>query len=159
MSKAIFDLEFNSLMEDLKKEHLRLGMKASGDWIDSLEVSTTELSGTLKGNSYSEQLETGRKPTSGRGGGGETLLSKIKKWIVDKGIVNRIKGNITVSSLAFIITRKIHKEGWKRKDHGGVNLISNIVTDKRMQDIIDQIGSSMALSFAQKLTDKLKTIK
>ena len=153
MSKAIFDIEFNSLMEDLKKEHLRLGMKASGDWIDSLEVSTTDVSGTLKGNSYSEQLETGRSK------GKFPPIESIKKWIVDKGIINNIKGNITISSLAFLIARKISKQGWKRQGHGGVNLISNIVTDKRMQDIINKIGSSMALSFAQKLTDKLKTIK
>ena len=152
MSKAIFDIEFNNLMADLKKEHLRLGMKASGNWIDSLEVQTTETSGKLIGAKYSEQLETGRSK------GKFPPIEAIKQWIVDKGIINNIQGNITVSSLAFVIARKISKQGWKRKDHGGVNLISNIVTDKRMQSIIDKIGKDMAFTFAQKLTDKLKAV-
>lgn len=140
-------------MNDLKDKHIQLGMKASGNWIDELEVQTTELSGTLLGAPYTEQLEDGRKK------GGRPPIEAIKKWIVEKGIVNSIRGSVSVTSLAFAIATKIGKEGWKRKDHGGVELVSQIVTPQRMQSIINKIGQNEVFIFTERLSKELKLIK
>ena len=156
-TEQIFQQEFDKLMADIGAEYERLGMRASGDFKEGLEVQVTPESGKLLGLPYALQLDEGRKPTSS-GGDGE-LLRRITKWVVDKGVVNNIRDNISVSSLVFLITRKIHREGWKRQGFGGVNLVSNIVTDKRMQDIIDKIGQNMTLSFVSKLEKEFKTIE
>ncbi len=156
-SEQVFKIEFDKLKADIGAEYERLGMRASGQFKEELEVQVTPTTGKILGLPYALQLDEGRKPTTSGGDG--KLLKAIKKWVVDKGVVNNIKGDISVSSLAFLITRKIHREGWKREGHGGVNLVSNIVTDKRMQDIIDKIGNAMTLSFVSKLEKEFKTIE
>lgn len=151
-TKQIFKIEFDKLMKDIGNEYERLGMRATGDFKEGLEVRVTSETGKLLGLPYALQLEEGRKK------GKRPPIEVIKKWILDKGIVNNIKGDISVSSLAFIIARKIGKQGWKREGFGGVNLISNVVTDKRMQDIINKIGQSLTLSFVSKLEKEFKTV-
>lgn len=155
-TEQIFKQEFNSLMEDIGAEYEKLGMKASGQFKEGLEVQTTATTGKVLGLPYALQLDEGRKPTSNSGDG--QVLKAIKKWIVDKGIVGNIRDDISVSSLAFLITRKIHRDGWKREGFGGVNLISNIVTDRRMQSIIDKIGHSLTFAFTSKLEKEFKKI-
>lgn len=156
-TEQIFQQEFDKLMADIGAEYERLGMRASGKFKEELEVQVTPESGKLLGLGYALQLDEGRPKTSA-GGDGE-LLRRITKWVVDKGVVNNIRDNISVSSLVFLITRKIHKKGWDRKGFKGVNLISNVVTDKRMQDIVDKIGQNMTLSFVSKLEKEFKTIE
>ena len=58
---------------------------------------------------------------------------------------------ITISSLAFLIARKIANEGWKRERFGGVELISTIVTDERIQMIIDDVGAVEAMRVATEI--------
>lgn len=123
--------EMDKLKDDLIAKHRELGMPASGDWENSLEARTERLSGQIWGLDYTEMLEDGRKP------GKRPPVEIIEKWIEDKGIVPR---DITVSSLAFLIARKIGEKGWDRKDHGGVNLISQVITPARIQSIIDKVS-------------------
>ena len=122
-------------------------MRSSGKWADSLEVEVSPLSAVITGLEYSQQLETGRKA------GRFPPISSIEDWIRQKGIAVI---DISISSLAFLIARKIAREGWKREGYGGVELISEVVTDKRMQDIIDKIGDVKAVEIT---TDIIKLIK
>ena len=57
------------------------------------------------------------------------------------GIFASALQTITLSSLAFLIARKIANEGWKRERFGGVELISTVVTPERIQMIIDEVGA------------------
>ena len=131
--------EFEQIKQELIKRHDELGMRASGQWANSLEVKQSGLGVKLFGLKYSEQLEYGRRTTKSSTAGQPTLREAIEKWIVDKGLASRIQGKISISSLAFLIARKIHREGWKRKDFGGVELISQVVTAERIQKILDRI--------------------
>jgi hypothetical protein len=151
-TEEVFKIEFELLKAEMIKEYDSLGMRASGDFATSLEVVTTPTTAKLIGNSYAEQLESGRKA------GKFPPIKAIEKWIVDKGIVNNIKGKISVSSLAFLIARKISRQGWKRENHGGVELVSKVVTDKRMQNIIDKIGNELIQIFTVQMLDELKAI-
>lgn len=152
-TKDILQIEFDKLKVDIGAEYERLGMRASGDFKDSLGVRATDKRGQLLGNSYAEQLEEGRKS------GKFPPVEAIRKWIVDKGIVSNIKGNISVSSLAFLIGRKISKQGWKREGFGGVNLISNVLTPLRIQEIINNIGVSEAQKIVIKIEDQFKILR
>jgi len=137
MSK-ILAREINLLKQELKAAHESKGMKASGDWLESVEDRTKGLSGSIWALDYTEYLEDGRKP------GKFPPIDKIKQWIIDKPIAY---SDISLSSLAFLIARKISKEGWKRKDHGGVNLVSEVITPARVQEIIDKVSDFQISAF------------
>ena len=107
-----------------------------------MDVNTAEgLNAKLFGEAYGQQLETGRRA------GKFPPIDAIKQWIQDKGIASRIQGQISISSLAFLIARKIAKKGWKREGYGGVELISSVVTDERIQKIIDEVGLEQTMIF------------
>jgi hypothetical protein len=135
-------------------------MRASGKTADSLEVETSTNSVKLLGSSVFEQLEYGRGSTkSGGTKGSGKLIDSIKQWIKDKGIVSNIKNDKNNSSLAFLITRKIHKMGWNRSNFGGIKLISEVITTKRIQSIIDKVGNEMTINLIKVLEKELTLIK
>jgi hypothetical protein len=145
MSSQVLSKEFEALKADLIKSYDAKGMRASGKFADSLEVRVDGLKAQLWGESYAQQLETGRQA------GKFPPIDAIKQWIVDKGIANRIEGQISISSLAFLIARKIAREGWKREQHGGVELISEVITEQRIQKIIDEVGAEQALKYTTEI--------
>jgi hypothetical protein len=145
MSSQVLSREFEDLKKDLIIAYDAKGMRASGKFAETLEVRVNGLTAQLWGEDYAQQLETGRKS------GKFPPIDAIKKWIEDKGIANRIQGEISISSLAFLIARKIAREGWKREQFGGVELISQVVTDQRMQKIIDEVGAEQALIYSTEI--------
>jgi hypothetical protein len=149
MSSQVLSKQFELLKDDLIKAYDAKGMRASGKFAETLEVKVQGLTAQLWGEDYSQQLETGRK--SGR----FPPIDAIEQWIKDKGIANRIQGQISISSLAFLIARKIANEGWKRQEYGGVELISSVVTDERIQKIIDEVGYEQAMIYT---TDIIKMV-
>lgn len=150
----ILTLEFEELKSDLAAKYIELGMRASGDWEDSLDVNVTERSGTVKatitGLDYSRQLESGRAP------GKQPPSDVIEQWIKDKGIAFNMERNISISTLAFLIARKIGREGWKRQGYGGVDLISQVVTPERIQSIIDKVSDIYVPSFTNEIINYLR---
>jgi hypothetical protein len=145
MSSQVLSKEFEALKADLIAAYDQKGMRASGKFAESLEVRIDGLKAQLWGESYAQQLETGRKA------GKFPPIDAIKQWIQDKGIANRIQGQISISSLAFLIARKIAQRGWKREEYGGVELISQVVTDARIQKIIDEVGAEQALIYTTEI--------
>lgn len=150
--EQILDKEFELIQRDLVTKYDELGMRASGKWADSLERTTTPFNVKIFGEDYTTQLVNGRRP------GAFPPVEAIKKWIVDKGIVNNIKGSISVSSLAFLIARKIAREGTNYFKQGGTDLVDAVVTDERIQMIIDKVGVEATISFSTRIQNELKTI-
>lgn len=132
-ASEILKQEFGLIKQELIAQYDALGMRASGEWADALEVQQSGTNVKLLGLKYSEQLEYGRRA------GKAPPRKVIEQWIVDKGLAGRIRGNISISSLAFLIARKIAREGWNRKEFGGVELISKVVTAERIQKILQRI--------------------
>lgn len=150
MSSQILSSEFEALKKDLITAYDAKGMRASGKFAESLEVKVKGLNAQLWGEDYAQQLETGRKA------GRFPPIDAIKQWIQDKGIAARIQGEITVSALAFLIARKIAQQGWKRENYGGVELISEVITDERIQKIINEVGAAQALVFTTEIEMLIK---
>ncbi len=150
----ILHTEFEVLAQELKDAYNKKGMKASGEWERAVEVKVTEntnsLSAVVLGLEYSQQLETGRKP------GKQPPSETIEQWIKDKGIASKIEGKISISSLAYLIARKIGREGWKREQYGGVDLISEVVTPERIQNIINKISDFYLQDFTTEIVGYLK---
>ena len=136
LEKILFE-EFELLRQDLIKAYDEKGMRASGQWASELENVSGLNFGKLTGLPYSQQLEFGREA------GKFPPIEIIKKWIIDKGLVY----DVSLNSLAFLIARKISREGWKREGFGGVELISEVVTDDRMNKIIQKCGISVSDEF------------
>ena len=133
--------ELKKLENEFLIRYQEKGMEASGNWGRSLETVVEKskdgsVTGSVRALSYSQQLETGRQA------GKFPPREAIENWIVEKGIASNIEKEISVSSLAFLIARKIAREGWDRKDYGGVELISEVATPERMQEITDKVGQS-----------------
>jgi len=156
-AEQVLAFEFESIKKDLIAEYDKRGMRASGEFARELEVVVETPSNVkLLGAPHSLQLEDGRGPTSSGAQRAEVpLIEKIKQWIRDKGIISDIKNDENGSTLAFLIARKIHREGWKREKHGGVGLISAVVTDQRMQRIIDQVGPLLVVQTVEILKKEL----
>jgi len=146
--------QFELLKQDLITAYDRKGMRASGDFANSLEVVIKDngMTAQIWGNSYAQQLETGRQ--SGR----FPPISAIEKWIDDKNISARLNGEITKKQLAFLIARKIAREGWKRDGFGGVELISEVITTERIQNIIDEVGIEQVFIYTSKIKTLIKEL-
>lgn len=153
MSKEVLSQEFELLKQDLIEAYDRKGMRASGDWANSIETQIEENRAILLGLKYSQQLETGRKS------GKQPPRQVIEDWIVNKGIAQRIQGQISISSLAYLIGRKIAREGWKREGFGGVGLISEIITDERLQRILDEVGGARLIAYSSEIIQLVRELE
>jgi hypothetical protein len=130
-------------IQDLRESMDSSGVTASGNFNRSLTADITANSVTVLGARYAGAIELGRKPTSG-GGNGE-LRKAIRSWIDDKGIN---PADISKDSLAFIITRKIHREGtklYRGTDSYGRTKPSRVITGVIEDGRIEKLAQSVVL--------------
>ena len=154
MVQEILIEEFESIKKDLIALYDQKRMRASGDFAESLEViSDSETSVKLLGNEYAVQLEQGRNA------GTYPPIQAIEKWIQDKGVFGEALRRMKISSLAFLIARKIYQKGWGREKFGGVQLISSVITEDRIQSIIDKVGEAETVKFTNELIEMLQSVK
>lgn len=147
---GIIKEEFLLIVEDLIKKHDELGMRSSGNWAKSLEVDATEFTGVILGEAYTQQLATGRKP------GKFPPIKSIEEWIKSKPI--RFETEMKISQLAFLIARKIAREGTKYFQQGGTELIESVITPERIQGIIDKVAEFAISEFETELFGVLEQI-
>lgn len=147
--------EFESIKAELIQRYNELGMKSSGLWESELEISIdgdeSKSSSKVLGLNYTEQLVFGRKP------GKFPPIKAIEQWIQDKGIA-AIGKNISTSSLAFLIARKIAQEGTNYFKQGGTDLVESVITPERIQSIIDRVKEINVVTMTNGLIEKLKQV-
>ena len=113
---------------------------ASGRLAASVEVRPTDKGGQVVANKYIEQLVYGRGPTQKQGQG--ELRAAIRRWIDDKGI----NSDIPKDSLAFLIARKIHREGtalYRRTGGQDSGLLDEALNEQRIIALLDGLGSEL----------------
>lgn len=150
-TQEILNDEFGKLQQDLIDKHSSLGMRASGKWANELVFETTEHSATLWGAAYTEQLINGRAP------GRFPPIKDIEQWIIAKGITP-LNNKMSISSLAFLIARKIAREGTKYFKQGGTDLVSAIITPERVQQILDKVTEFNVSAFSTRIEAILKDL-
>jgi hypothetical protein len=125
----ILNQELETIKQELIDKHISLKMKASGKWIDGLRVEISNKGGVLYGEDYTKQL------VEGRPSGKFPPINVIKKWIIDKGLVY----DIPLNSLTFLIARKIANSGTDYYIQGGTDLVSGVITDQRIDEILEKL--------------------
>jgi hypothetical protein len=126
------------------------GRNASGETSMGIEYKVIEDGDVTRlqilGASHLFELEDGRGPTT-QGGSG-VVREKIKDWIRAKGITS----NLTEDSLAFLISRKIHREGYK----GTKGVLSDVFSEERINAIGNSIAELQTMEIALFIDDNIK---
>lgn len=137
--------EFELLKADIIAAYEASGQSVTGHWADTVSVEATPSGYSINAADYINGRAPGTPPPS----------EAIEAWIIKKGIAARLQKNMTISSLAFLIARKIARFGWKPKD-GATNIIDSVVTPERIQQILDAVGESYVLDFTSQIINYLK---
>jgi len=124
---------------------------ASGDLINSIryEVSDGEL--RIYALEYIGALQYGRKPTSNGNDGGPTLKDRIRIWLDQKGIE---PDDITKDSLAYLIARKIHKEGtsiYQRTNGASSGLLDDVIN----QVLVDNLEKALIFAYVTEIRSNI----
>lgn len=151
--KDIIQTWLNGRRDAMRQEYNSSGRKASGYFGEHIDVEMYDEGGRIKTPLYVGALVFGRKPTSG-GGGGRSLYSMILDWIKVKGITPD-NPKMTDNTLAYLISRKIHKQGIKVPNQfNDGKLIDNTFTAESVQDLKNEL-----IKIGQKVvTNDLKSI-
>lgn len=123
--------ELEALKQRIIENHRNAGQVASGRTIASLKVEITEDGGVLWGRSAFGTLETGRKGGKVPAG----FWKIIRQWMDDKGIQVE-----KPDSFAYLVARKIAKEGTQLFREGGFYKIYSPEVKDTVERVSDGIG-------------------
>jgi len=120
---------------------------ATGDSVSGYYVDLTEKNHVRIGN----EVDYMPYPLTGRNAGKFPPKEAIEQWIVDKGIV---PDDISIESLAFLIGRKIAKEGTDqpRLKKQNIEMVINSKSDKWLNRIADAVGKEVNDVMVESLT-------
>lgn len=128
-------------------------VSASGRLANSLRYEITDTQLVIYSEDYIYFSVYGRKPSVNGTKPGK-LIDSIKQWIKDKPITSDISEN----QLAYLISRKIHREGssiylFSNKKNTG--LLDNVITNEMIKDFNNkftkQIEADIAAEFKKDL--------
>lgn len=145
--RELLAAEFEAIKADVITRYQESGLSVTGNWATTLEVTATETSASLLGASYLDGRPPGKQPPS----------EAIVNWIEAKGIASQIENEISITSLAFLIARKIGREGWQPETTGS-DIIAQVVTPQRIQQVIDRVSTPLVTEFCNDIINFLKQI-
>jgi hypothetical protein len=145
--------DFVELMRDGYKERLASeGINASGSLSNSV-TANVEMDGavfevSLTLNEYWKYIEGGRPPTQNNGNG--ELRRNILQWIKVKPVLpTPFNGKLpTEEQLAYLISRKIHREGYEGKEP----------LKKTFEEVEDMLKSDLEIAFAEDIAEDIEKI-
>jgi hypothetical protein len=149
VSSQILSQFLDTIRNEIIAEHIRQGQRVTGRTLESLEISVTDTTGILYGAGYIGVLEDGRNK------GKFPPISKIEQWIKDRGITP--KGKISITSLAFIMARKISLEGTLLHQKGGKSgVLSNAINPSRIDALIDSLSNVYTTEVTSEVLSEFK---
>lgn len=124
---------------------------ASGDLIKSIRYEVKDGELIIYALEYIGALQYGRKPTENGNNGGPTLRDRIRMWLDQKGIEGE---NISKDSLAYLIARKIHREGTSiyQKTNGQS---SGLLDDVINQVLIDNLEKALIFAYVTEIRSEI----
>ena len=131
--------------EELLAEIKAATPRASGATADAINIEFTPLGFIIRGPEYINNLINGRGASKKGSKPGE-LFPKILEWIKSLSIRPRESG-MSTEVLAFLITRSIHRKGFKGKgdfykdvlNQAKINSVADKLLEERSKSILQQI--------------------
>lgn len=130
--------ELEALKQRIIENHRNAGQVASGRTISSLKVEITEDGGVLWGRSAFGTLETGRKGGKVPAG----FWKIIRQWMDDKGIQVE-----KPDSFAYLVARKIAKEGTQLFRNGG----RSDIYSPEVKDTVERVSDGIGILFGSEV--------
>ena len=129
------------LKDDIKNKSVtKFGaVNSSGRLAKSVRFKVTDKKLIVEADDYIYQIEHGRKP------GKFPPRQVILDWIHEKPIPS----DISEKSLAFLIGRKIAKEGTEIYKQGGSGLLEGVFNDDEFRDLANRIGDAFIKEIKQ----------
>jgi hypothetical protein len=125
-----------------------LGMNATGEWLESLEVVAKDGVSAIRGRDYSEQL------AKGRASGKMPPIAPIERWVNAKLGIQGKQAN----SIAWGIAKKIQKEGTSWYQKGGTDLIELLSEPAIIEFINKEIQQHISVQVEQRLKRQIQEI-
>lgn len=145
-----------SELEKVKDEAIQLyrssGKRVTGNWETGNRVEADAKSARI----YAFAYLAGRGRTVNGNKGEPTLRQRILEWLQNRGI-RPIEDSMRLSTLAFLIARKIHREGTDKSRHRRV--FEEILTPNRIQEIINNVGRFNIEMFTEEVEVSLTVLK
>lgn len=150
------------LKTDLTTSVNASGVTASGNLAKSFRYDLQPDRLRVYAAGYYSAIEIGRKKTVNGGQG--VLREIIRRWIDQKGITPKPDRNgraVSKDSLAYMITRKIHREGTllnsSGKDYAGrpkpTGIITGVINDGRLNSLKKQLITSFVFQIKQDIAN------
>lgn len=130
--------EMESLRNDILAVYNASGKRTSGEFEKGLEVIYEGNKATLMGYEYLGGRRAGKQPP----------MKAIEDWIKAKGL-KPVESEMTTSTLAYLIARKIAKEGTKKENN--LAIYTKVITPQRIDEILEKINKLNANAFVQEV--------
>ena len=120
--------EMERLVDDVRAAYEASGKRVSGEFGRGLKVTYANNGASLYGFAYLAGRKAGKMPP----------IDKIRQWVESKGITGN-RSNMTSTSLAWAIAKKIAAEGTLKSNH--LAIYDQVITPARIQSIIDRVSA------------------
>lgn len=153
MSLLIDDKRIIEILQQVVDKFLiprfnELGMNATGEWLQSLEVDAVDGFGIIKGRPYSQQL------AKGRAGGSLPPIAPLEKWVNAKfGITGK-----QANSIAWAVAKKIEQSGTTWYQIGGTDLIELLAEPIVVDFINNELQQSITITVEENLKRQIQEI-
>lgn len=144
-NNSIIKDEIEALLDDIRRVYNNSGKRASGEFEKSLKATYSDNKAIIEGSPFLAGRRAGMLPP----------VQAIKKWIEDKGI-KPIKDNISTTSLAWAIAKKIAKTGTNKENH--LKIYEQVITPQRIDKIIQKISAFNVNLFVDEITAELQLL-
>lgn len=130
--------------KELVLNYIKMGLRALGTFERGLVYETTDGSIEIKAPLHARVMETGRRA------GKFPPMDDILKWVKLGKIVKR--DNIKDEQLAFLIARKIAREGIKVPNkHNAGKVISSVLLDGRINALLEEIEQKESQNVSEEI--------
>jgi hypothetical protein len=146
---AILKEEMESLVADIVKVYNASGKRTSGEFEQGLEINVEPNGASLFGYVYLAGRVAGKQPPT----------KPIEDWLKNKGITP-IESKMKISTLAYLIARKIGREGTKKENHH--HIYDEVITPERIDKILERLNEINVTAFVNEVAvtiNKLVTNK
>lgn len=138
----------NAVIDFLIEKYDALGMRASGEWADSLEYEITDRGVIIKGMDYTVYLTQGRPP------GGNPPASVIYQWMHDK---KTFSGEKTWQR-AYAISQSIGKKGTSWYQKGGSDLVEVLLDPEIRRLFFGKIQEVITVQVADNMLSTIQEV-